>query len=176
MKYRHEWKHEINESDFLVLKQRLCAVAGPDPHAQPDGRYLVRSLYFDNMSDQALREKIDGVNRREKFRIRYYNDDTSYIQLEKKSKYNGLCSKEAVTVPKETVRRILEGDSRALLESGQELEAELYSKMLSRGLAPKTIVEYMRMPFVFPPGNVRITLDYQIRAGKIGRASCRERV
>ena len=70
-----------------------------------------------------------------------------------------------MTVPKETVRRILEGDSRALLESGQELEAELYSKMLSRGLAPKTIVEYMRMPFVFPPGNVRITLDYQIRAG-----------
>ena len=49
----------------------------------------------------------------------------SYIQLEKKSKYNGLCSKEAVTVSEETVRRILKGDNGALLESGQELEAEL---------------------------------------------------
>ena len=150
MKFRHEWKHEINYSDFLVLRQRLRAVAKPDVHAQPDGSYLVRSLYFDNLSDQALREKIDGVNRREKFRIRYYNDDISHIQLEKKSKYNGLCSKEAVTVS---------------VESGQELEAELYSKMLSKGLLPKTIVEYMRMPFVFAPGNVRITLDYQIRTG-----------
>ena len=165
MKFRHEWKHEINYSDFLVLRQRLRAVAKPDVHAQPDGSYLVRSLYFDNLSDQALREKIDGVNRREKFRIRYYNDDISHIQLEKKSKYNGLCSKEAVTVSEETVRRILKGDNGALLESGQELEAELYSKMLSKGLLPKTIVEYMRMPFVFAPGNVRITLDYQIRTG-----------
>ena len=30
--------------------------------------------YFDNYRDKALREKIDGVSRREKFRIRYYND------------------------------------------------------------------------------------------------------
>lgn len=164
MNFRHEWKHEINYSDFLVLKQRLGAVAKPDIHTD-DGAYRVRSLYFDNQEDQALREKIDGVNRREKFRIRYYNDDTSYIRLEKKSKYNGLCSKEAMTLSETAVKRILDGDIRVLTESRQETGTELYSKMLSRGLAPKTIVEYMRIPFVYGPGNVRVTLDYDIRTG-----------
>ena len=42
----------------------------------------------------ALREKLDGVSRREKFRIRYYNGDTGFIQLEKKCKRGGLGWKE----------------------------------------------------------------------------------
>ena len=88
MRYRHEWKHELTWADVLELRQRLRAVALPDPHAV-DGRYLIRSLYFDTLPDKALREKLDGVNRREKFRIRYYNRDTSVIHLEKKSKRNG---------------------------------------------------------------------------------------
>ena len=73
--YRHEWKHEITLSDRLVLRQRLRAAARPDGHAR-DGRYFIRSLYFDNLADKALREKLDGVDRREKFRIRYYDYDT----------------------------------------------------------------------------------------------------
>ena len=64
MDFRHEWKHEINIADAMILRQRLSAVMETDPHAV-DGRYLVRSLYFDDPADRALREKIDGVNRRE---------------------------------------------------------------------------------------------------------------
>ena len=89
IRYRHEWKHEISQADLLAIRQRLRAVAVPDPHAQ-SGKYLIRSLYFDNLNDKALREKVDGVNRREKFRIRYYNGDPSLIHLEKKSKVSGL--------------------------------------------------------------------------------------
>lgn len=72
IRYRHEWKHILTYSDMLVLRSRLSAVMQPDPHAV-DGKYMIRSLYFDNAEDKALREKIDGVNHREKFRIRYYN-------------------------------------------------------------------------------------------------------
>ena len=85
MNFRHEWKHPINYADLLAVQ----AVAGPDSHA-PEGKYFVRSLYFDTPSDTALREKLDGVNQREKFRIRYYNRDPSLIHLEKKSKRNSL--------------------------------------------------------------------------------------
>ena len=83
MDFRHEWKHRINFSDMLALRSRLRAVMERDKHSI-DGKYEVRSLYFDNLEDKALREKIDGVNCREKFRIRYYNGDTGYILLEKK--------------------------------------------------------------------------------------------
>lgn len=164
MKYRHEWKHEISYGNMLVLRQRLSAVMKRDPHAI-DGKYLIRSLYFDNASDKALREKIDGVNVREKFRIRYYNGDTSLIHLEKKSKVNGLCLKDSAALSAEQAQAIVNGDYAWMVESGVPLIQELYSKMMSQGLRPKTIVDYLREPFVFAPGNVRVTLDYNIRTG-----------
>lgn len=164
MRYRHEWKHEINYADLLTLKMRLSAVMQPDQHAS-GGIYHIRSLYFDNLSDKALREKIDGVNTREKFRIRYYNGDTSYMVLEKKSKINGLCAKESCPISADEARKILDGDQKWMLSSKRPLCQELYAKMLSQGLQPKTIVDYTRQPFVYGPGNVRVTIDYNIRTG-----------
>lgn len=164
MKYRHEWKHEISYGDMLVLRQRLSAVMKRDAHAI-DGKYLIRSLYFDNASDKALREKIDGVNIREKFRIRYYNRDTSLIHLEKKSKMNGLCQKNSTALSAEQAQALVNGDYAWMVDSGVPLIQELYSKMMNHGLRPKTIVDYLREPFVFAPGNIRVTLDYNIRTG-----------
>ncbi|MCF0149827.1 MAG: polyphosphate polymerase domain-containing protein [Firmicutes bacterium] len=164
MNYRHEYKHEISYADLLILRTRLSAVMKRDEHAAC-GRYEIRSLYFDNLADKALREKIDGVNIREKFRIRYYNGDTSFIVLEKKSKVNGLCGKESCRLTKEEAQKIADGDTGWMLQSDRPLCRELYAKMRSQGLRPKTIVDYTREPFVFGPGNVRVTMDYNIRTG-----------
>ena len=162
--YRHEWKHEISYADLVTIRQRLRAVAEPDEHAA-DGRYLIRSLYFDNAQDRALREKIDGVNMREKFRIRYYNLDTSVIRLEKKSKRSGLGTKFSVALSAEEAQALVDGNTDWMMESGRDLVRELYCKMRTQGLKPKTIVEYTREPFVFRPGNVRVTFDYDLRTG-----------
>lgn len=162
--YRHEWKHEIDPGDCAAIRQRLRAVAWPDPHAQ-NGRYLIRSLYFDTPGDRCLREKLDGVSRREKFRLRCYNGDTSLIHLEKKSKVNGLGRKEVSNVSPEEVRALLKGDLSWMPHSGRTTVWELYTKMRSQLLRPKTIVDYVREPFVYPPGNVRVTLDYDLRTG-----------
>jgi len=164
MKYRHEWKHEINYSDFLTLRMRLGAVMQRDRHAV-NNKYEIRSLYFDTPTDKALREKLDGINRREKFRIRYYNGDTSFISLEKKSKINGLCSKDSCTITEGEARLLLQGNLQWMLESDRPLCAELYTQMKTQRLEPKTIVDYTREPFVYPAGNVRVTIDYNIRTG-----------
>ena len=164
MDFRHEWKHEITHSDLIALRQRLRAVAKPDPHAA-GGSYFVRSLYFDNLADKALREKLAGVNVREKFRIRYYNNDPTYIRLEKKSKRNGLGNKQSAALTADEAQAIVNGDLSWMLDSGRPLVQELYAKMYTQGLRPKTIVDYTREPFVYAPGNVRITLDYDIRTG-----------
>ena len=158
MKFRHEWKHEINFEDRLVLLARLSAVMKRDSHSI-GGEYKIRSLYFDTPGDKALREKIDGVNAREKFRIRLYNGDPSFIVLEKKSKLNGLCAKESCRLTAEEAQRIADKDADWLISSGRPLCAELYSKMKSQGLRPKTIVDYTREAFVFPAGNDRVTID-----------------
>ncbi len=164
MNYRHEWKHEINASDRIALRQRLGAVAKPDPHAA-GGKYLIRSLYFDNLEDKALREKLDGVDRREKFRLRYYNGDLSLIRLEKKSKRNGLCGKESAALTVRQTAALLRGDLSWMMETESPLIRELYGKMRFQGLRPRTIVDYTREPFVYGPGHVRVTIDYGIRTG-----------
>ena len=164
MKYRHEWKHEISYMDVLTLRSRLSAVAKRDTYAV-DGKYFIRSLYFDNASDKALREKIDGVNKREKFRIRFYNHDTSVIHLEKKSKINGLGVKESTPLTPQQAQAIVDGDYAWMMQSEEPLINELYTKMMTQGLRPKTIVDYTREPFVLTAGNVRVTLDYNIRTG-----------
>ena len=164
LRYRHEWKHEISYADLLAIRQRLRAVAESDPHAQ-GGRYLIRSLYFDNLDDKALREKIDGVNLREKFRIRYYNGDTSVIHLEKKSRRAGLGTKFSAALSREEAQRIVNGNPDWMMDSGRPLVQELYCKMRWQGLRPKVIVEYTREPFIYRPGNVRVTFDYDIRTG-----------
>lgn len=135
-----------------------------DPHAK-DGRYLIRSLYFDNGDDKALREKLDGVNRREKFRIRYYNGDPSVIHLEKKSKLNGLGTKFSAALNAREAQAIVDGNIAWMLSSDAPLVRELYCKMRDQGLRPKTIVDYTREPFIYRPGNVRVTFDYDIRTG-----------
>lgn len=167
MHFRHEWKHEISYADMLSLRSRLSAVMLPDSHAV-NGRYKIRSLYFDNFHDKALLEKINGVNIREKFRIRYYNDDLSFLLLEKKSKAGGLCSKKQTVITLEEARLIADKDMENLSQSEKPLVKELCYKMKVQGLEPKTIVDYIREPFVYAPGNVRVTLDHDIRTGLTG--------
>ncbi len=164
MQFRHEWKHEITYLDMLLIRQRLKAVAKVDKNAV-NGVYQIRSLYFDTPSDKALREKLNGVSRREKFRIRYYNGDTSLIHLEKKAKIAGLGTKLSANLTKEQAQAIVDGNLDWMKENEQELVRELYVKMKNDGLQPKTIVDYEREPFTFSAGNVRVTLDYNIRTG-----------
>ena len=162
MKFRHEYKHQINLADIYGLRSRLSAVTKYDKYCNSDGTYFVRSLYFDNYMDKVLREKIDGVNNREKFRIRYYGDDTSFIRLEKKSKINGLCHKENCQISAEECQKIIDGDIEFMKGSEFELMRELYSKMKYQMLRPKCIVAYTRECFVYPAGNVRVTFDMNI--------------
>ena len=165
MKMRHEIKHEITYHDMIILRKRLQTVMKRDSYAK-DGIYKIRSLYFDNISDKALREKIDGVNHIEKFRIRYYNDDTSFIRLEKKSKKSGLGNKQMAPLTLEEAQKIIDGDYEWMKScKDRPLILELYTKMVLQGLRPKTIVDYTREPFTFDAGNVRVTLDYNIRTG-----------
>jgi len=160
---RHELKHYINYSDVLQIRARLPFVARPDENAKEGNSYRVKSLYFDNYNDKALKEKIDGVNEREKFRLRLYNNDQSFIRLEKKSKKNNLSYKESTVITKEECSRLLDGDLAALKENGSSLCLELYAKMHYQQLRPKKIVDYRREAYIYPMGNVRVTMDYDIR-------------
>ena len=163
-KLRHEWKHIISPSDQAQLIARLCTFCAPDPHYGAQS-YHIRSLYFDNVYDKALRERLNSQECREKFRIRYYNFDDSYIVLEKKSKFKDLCGKQSTPITREEVELLLRGNIGWLIQKESPLCHELYAKMRGQLLKPKVIVDYTRRAFVYKPGNTRITLDYDVRTG-----------
>lgn len=164
LRLRHEEKHQVNLREALVLSRRLEKFFPRDPHAGADGFYQVVSLYYDDPYDTALRQKLDGVDRREKFRLRYYGKDPDFFQLEKKYKVKGLCGKRTVRLSREEGERLLKRDFVFLLYKEEFLAQEFYTK-LRRGLSPKTVVRYDRQAFLYGPGNVRITLDGNLRAG-----------
>ncbi len=168
-KYRHEHKFTIDFMNYLALSQKLRVIMQPDTHADENGRYLITSLYFDNCFDKALKEKLHGVAMREKFRLRYYGDcsesSPDIVFLEKKQKINGLCLKHSVPLLREECVRIIEGDWQWLKDSDKPLAAELGFKMQTQLLRPRSVVRYVREPYVYEPGNVRITFDSEISTG-----------
>ncbi|MCL2079156.1 MAG: polyphosphate polymerase domain-containing protein [Oscillospiraceae bacterium] len=162
MNGRHELKFNINDSDCAQLRARLQGVAKPDEHAI-EGGYKIRSLYFDNYTDKAVIEKLSGLSRREKFRLRYYNGDTTFIRLERKSKANRLAYKESALITAEQCEALLMGKYDCLRQPGAALMMELYTKIRYQNLRPRNIVEYHREAYVYHAGNVRVTFDSNIR-------------
>ncbi|MCR4786968.1 MAG: polyphosphate polymerase domain-containing protein [Lachnospiraceae bacterium] len=174
--YRHELKYSITHTEYVAMRERLRQIMTPDPHTSEDGRYRIRSIYFDNSDDKALREKIDGIEKREKFRIRYYNDDLSFITIEKKMKIGNLCVKYDASLTEEECRKLLNGDVGWMRDHPSELVKEMYAKMNYQRLRPRILVSYVREPYIYVPGNVRITFDSCIRTSLFHREFLTEEV
>ena len=174
--FRHELKYRIGYAQYIELRNRLRTVMQSDIHTGTDGRYLIRSIYFDNYMDKALREKENGVPMREKFRIRYYNDDLTYLTLEKKIKDNTLCMKVDAQITEKECRQLLEGRINWMRDHPEPLVQELYAKMHYQMLRPRVLVSYIREPYIYRTGNVRITFDSDIRTTLFHKDFLEERV
>ena len=157
--YRHENKYFINACDKVCLMLTAKEIMTGDSHADTENSYLIKSLYFDDYSDSCLREVIDGVDNRSKFRIRYYNNDLSFISLEKKIKKNGLTKKLSCRLTQEETYTLMNGNYSGLIGCADDLKQQLLLEMQLRCLRPKVIVQYTRNPYVYRIGNVRVTFD-----------------
>jgi len=160
--YRFERKYGITRSQSTIIAQKLKHIMPYDPCADERGYYLVRSVYFDSPYDTAVYEKLDGASTRAKCRVRLYNGDTSKIKLEKKQRIHNMMKKQSCDITAVQYERIVGGDWDWMLQTGQPLLVETYSK-LRCGLRPKCVVEYDRQVFLCHAGNVRITIDKNVR-------------
>ena len=156
---RHELKYHIDWFQYQLLRKKLATVLKPDPHAGPDGRYHIRSLYFDDFQNTAFSEKISGVPQRKKYRIRIYNCSDEYIKFERKTKRDQYVFKESVRLTREEADRIIAGDIAFLADSENPLLKTFYLESRSNLLRPVVVVDYYREAYVHPVGNVRITFD-----------------
>ncbi len=159
MTYRHEYKYRIEADEEAVLLARAKAVLKADSHAGADGSYVIKSLYFDNYHDECFYENEDGYDRRSKYRIRYYDKDTGFIRLEKKSKLNGMTRKESCRISEGQCREFMAGRIPVVTGDMPDAMKYLFTEMRIKSMVPKVIVVYERKPFVNPVGNVRVTFD-----------------
>ena len=162
---RHEFKYYINYHEYTYLKARLEGIMAYDKNSGKDG-YHIRSLYFDDVYDTALNEKMSGVQFRQKYRIRIYNKQEHVIKLERKEKYRDTISKQSLTLSKEQFYHIIENDNiDFLLHSEKEMPQQMFWHIRTRQLAPAVVVDYQREVFTCEEGNVRITFDKNLEAG-----------
>lgn len=160
---RTELKHEMTQMDCFLLRNKLKHFMDVDPHAHQDGKYLIRSVYFDNFDNKVLTEKKEGFFQRDKFRIRLYDYNTDLLNLEKKSKRNNLTYKQKCRVTAEEYELIRQGSIEWMEHDPRPLVQELYVQMKLYQLKPVTVADYQREAFIYRYGNVRVTFDSHIK-------------
>ncbi len=168
-KYRNELKYVCTEAQLQMIEQRIRAYCQTDSHAGTEGVYSIRSVYFDDMDNKCFYENEDGVNAREKFRIRIYNGNTEYITLECKQKISGKNRKESCSLTRAQCEAILNGEFSWEMVNGcepkrgnKDLLRKFFLQYSTRYMRGKVIVSYDRTPYVYENGNVRITFDRHI--------------
>jgi len=161
-KFRHEQKYLISKAEVELIKNRVNNLLLPDSHTDEQGSYTIRSLYFDNYANRYFYENENGTEPREKFRIRIYNGSLERITLECKRKEHGMTLKTSCPLTQAQAESLIKGRVIPDISSQPPLLRRLTLGMMTEKLAPKIIVEYERIPFVYKNGNVRVTLDLNV--------------
>ena len=160
---RTEQKIILTQTEAMLLSRRLAAIMPLDSHCIGGKGYEIRSLYFDTLTDRAFVEKLDGLWVHEKIRARIYGSGDQIIKLESKRKVGDAQTKQSMVIRRDTLEELAHGRYTALLDYDDPLAPYLYHK-LSRGMRPKSIVQYDRLSYCIPTNNTRITFDSNVRA------------
>lgn len=160
---RKEIKQAISYPEYTLLKTKLQHVMQLDKHAGMDGKYLIRSTYFDNFTNKVLNEKKEGYINRDKYRVRIYGRSSSVINLERKSKRNNLTFKTKSAISQTEYEKMRVGDLLWMEKDSRGLIQDLYQEMYYSQLKPTTVVDYEREAYIYPYGNVRVTFDSKVQ-------------
>lgn len=164
--FRVEDKYICTKRELALLRARMEGVLRSDDNQKSNVGYTVTSVYFDDLVDSHLRDTIDGVSQRQKYRIRIYNRSLDVIKLEVKCKRYNRVMKQSCQISEEQMKMLFRGNCIETKDMSADNPIVLFNLAIrNRGLRPKVIVEYDRKAYVFSSGNVRITLDQNLRAG-----------
>lgn len=156
---RNEWKFILTEGQAAELLNRFGGVLPFDEHHPEDGTYRIRSLYFDDFRDSCLKDNLAGNPQRYKYRIRFYNDGSDELQLERKEKNNDRCGKYSCPLSTEEYESLCIGDISGIRYESNPLLRDFCLAVLTRRFTPKLIVDYERTAFVDPTMHIRVTMD-----------------
>lgn len=168
IRYRHEYKYPLTKGQVLIEDAKIRALMSRDAHAAKKGFYNIRSLYFDDYENTCYMDNENGVDNREKYRIRIYDHNPDRISLEAKQKIRGMTRKKSCLLSLEQCIQLMHGQIPDRIGPAQHPLHKLAYLMAVRLMRPAVIVDYDRVPYVYRPNdaNVRVTFDSNIRSVK----------
>ena len=161
---RRELKYQISAENICRIKSKLSYVLSEDEHNKDDG-YMVRSLYFDTLTNSDYYDKQAGTDYRKKIRLRIYDPDGKSAKLELKEKQGVFQRKRSLNVSRREAQLLISGDYKCLTEKG-EFGHTLYALMSTEYYRPVCIVQYNRLAFVSPTNDIRITFDKRLASNE----------
>ena len=167
---RHEVKFAVSDVDPGKLRAILDANCRRVSHHQSTSRVV--SLYFDDAELSSCRANLDGVARRSKVRLRWYDEPFPRERL-----FFEIKEREAYGIRKTrfllSARGPFETMSFSEIVSGlaDALPAEAAARLALRG-EPVLIAEYQRTYYEAHVGPLRVTLDHDLTVwGQRGQRS-----
>jgi hypothetical protein len=160
---RQEYKYFVNNADVYRLSQMLNSLMKLDKSAEIKTKeYTVTSLYYETPDCDDLDEKLDGLLVREKHRMRLYNHDCATIKLETKKRNGTVIAKDTAQIDFSNAVDLING-TFIIQNFNNELAKLIVIKLKSNAYRPHVIVEYDREAYYLPYGNIRITIDKNLR-------------
>lgn len=159
---RREVKYAFERADLFGLRRHLLD-AGRRIRFSEDDVSVVRSIYFDDNRLSTATANVDGIGRRRKVRLRWYDraEPGEQFFFEIKWRRNRLTGK---------ARRHLLADAPLSGLTFEEMKTALLEvldeplrELLCWYPEPTVLVEYRREHFELPDIRARVTLDYDLK-------------
>lgn len=157
---RYEIKYILNSEQLNYLEEMLKDYMEIDQY----GKTSIASLYYDTPNHRLIRESIEGLNYKEKLRLRSYglNKPGKPVYLELKRKADGIVYKRRVETSISDVDKFINYESDDLT-CGQIANEIKYFRNYYESLVPSCLIIYDRVAYFERNGDLRLTIDYNPR-------------
>ena len=159
---RKEMKYLLPIKNALRLEKYFRGFLELDNHGDHGG-YFIRSQYYDSLYNRDLNDNLAGLHGKKKIRLRIYSLSDAMVKLELKSKQGADSAKLTLSISREEALSMEQGDFSFLLDYNNELALHIYLLMMEGCYRPKVLIDYNRLAFFYPAGDVRVTFDRDIR-------------
>jgi SPX domain protein involved in polyphosphate accumulation len=171
---RYEFKYIFSNELANIVESEVRYFMNYDGFVHPEmgNRYIVRSLYFENELCSNFYEKVDGIKKRSKYRIRTYSrerDNNSPIFLEEKGRLNQRTYKNRTSIEHTELEYFynISSYSKNLLRENpnNKIIEKFIFDSIRKKIKPTVLIDYSRRPYVNKYGLLfRATFDSNIRS------------
>ena len=165
--YRHEDKYWLTPMQAAALRAQLSRLLRNDTVALAND-YLVRSVYVDTLDNQDYHDKLAGIEKRQKVRLRTYDPASKKAKLEVKYKFGPQQFKCGLWLTPAQTQDFLAARFSSLRDDllKNSYLQEIYPRLITKCYRPKVWCEYHRQAFVHNQENLRLTFDHDIRTSE----------